>query len=331
MKAINKQKARKYARNYTLLTLGSLLLAFGDAAFLVPLNLVTGGVLSIGIIVQHFVGDAFQVVDIVTWGVQLLLLIVSFIFLGKRFTIRTLFSTLLYPLLFTLLYRVPFGSAGTIGQIFSAQLVTNPENYALTLMSGIFGGACIGVGVGLTYNADGSTGGLDVLSVIIAKCTPVKESLSAFLMDASLVVAGIIIMRDIPHGLIGVLSALVCALGVQYIYVKGCSYVVADVISEKYEEIMAYVHKEMDHATTLIPVTGGFTGEKRTILRVAMPKKQMMEFKNFVALVDPNSFITYSDAGMIHGEGFKPLVGTEIPAIEKMKKKGKNEKDAPRE
>lgn len=319
----NKLKVRKYVMNYTLLFLGSFILAFGDAAFLVPMNLVTGGVLSIGIIVQHFVGDSFQVVDIVTWGMQIILLAVSFIFLGKKFTIRTLFSTLLYPLLFSLMYRIPFGSAGTIGQMISSQLIQNPENYALTMLSGVFGGACLGIGVGLTYIANGSTGGLDVISVIVAKCTPIKESVSAFLMDGALVIIGIIIMKDIPHGLIGVLSAFICALGVQYTYVAGSTYVVADVISENYKEIQEYVHKEMDHATTLVPAIGGYTGKDRMLLRVAMPKKEMGEFKNFVASVDPAAFITYTDAGMIHGEGFRPLVGNDMEGLEKIKKKGK--------
>ena len=93
----NKQKVLKTISNYLLITLGCFLLAFGDVAFLVPLNLVTGGVASVGVIVQWLIaqsGSTLQIVDIVTWALQVILLIVSFIFLGKKFTLHTLFASI---------------------------------------------------------------------------------------------------------------------------------------------------------------------------------------------------------------------------------------------
>ena len=298
---------------------GSFLLAFGDAAFLEPLGLVTGGVISVGIIVQYYV--SFPIVDFVTWGLQITLLIVSFIFLGKKFTMHTILATLLYPLFFTLLYRIPVYEGLSIGRLIASQLtgqvVTSVDfangtfittnDYALRILAGLAGGGSVGLGVAICYFGDGSTGGLDVISVIIARKTPIKEALSAFIFDASLVIAGMICMRDVPNGLVGILSAFVCAMAVQFVYVNANAYVIADIVSVEYEKIMEYVHTEMDHGSTLIEAQGGYSGTKHPLLRVAFNKRELYDFKYFIAKTDPKAFVTFTQASMITGEGFDPL------------------------
>ena len=110
LKTWTKKEVLHAIRNYALIVLGCFLLAAGDAIFITPFNILPGGIISVGIIVQQFVDAAgidFQVVDIVTWILQISLLIVSFIFLGKKFTLHTFFATLIYPGIFTILYRIP--------------------------------------------------------------------------------------------------------------------------------------------------------------------------------------------------------------------------------
>jgi len=322
-----KAEIRRSVKNVLLIIAGCALLAFGDAAFIAPLNLVTGGVLSVGVIAQHFFDLAhinFNIVDIATWIMQIILLIVSFIFLGKKFTLRTLFATLLYPALLSLFMRIPVGGASSVGELVSRQLtkevITNAtmengqlivatgENYALTLLGGIVGGAFVGAGVGVTYHGGGSTGGLDVISVIIAKYTSVKEALSAFIMDGSLVIIGIFCTRDLPHGFIAMISALACALAVQFIFVNMNGFVIADIISSHQEEIRAYVEKEMDRTTTIISARGGYSGQDKPIMRVCLSKRELYRFKEFIGQVDPRAFVTFTQAAAINGEGFDPLV-----------------------
>jgi uncharacterized membrane-anchored protein YitT (DUF2179 family) len=315
----DKRQVLRTIRSLVFIFGGSFLLAFGDAAFLEPLGLVTGGVISIGIIVQYYV--PVPVVDFVTWGLQIVLLIVSFIFLGKKFTMHTILATLLYPLFFTLLYRIPVHEGLSVGRLIASQLtgkvVTSVDfangsfittnDYSLRILAGLAGGASVGLGVAICYFGDGSTGGLDVLSVIIARKTPIKEALSAFAMDASLVIAGMICMQNIPNGLVGILSAFVCAIAVQFVYVNANSYVIADIVSVEYEKIMEYVHQEMDHGSTLVDVTGGFSGKSHVLLRVAFNKRELYDFKYFIAKTDPKAFVTFTQASMITGEGFDPL------------------------
>ena len=322
-----KKEILRSVKNISFIIIGCALLAFGDAAFIAPLNLVTGGVLSVGVIIQHFInlsGNTFNFIDIVTWIMQIILLIISFIFLGKKFTLRTLFATLLYPLLLTLFMRVPIGGASSLGELVSRQftkevitgatlvngelVVTTGESFALTLLGGIVGGACVGAGVGITYHGDGSTGGLDVVSVIIARHSSVKEAASAFFMDGSLVLIGMLCTQDLPKGFIGILSALVCAFAIQAIFVNTTSFVIADIISCESDKITAYVNQEMDRTTTLIQAVGGYSGKEKTILRVCLSRRELYRFKAFIAEVDPRAFVTLTQAAMINGEGFDPLV-----------------------
>lgn len=308
---MDRRKALKGIHRYLLLTVGCFVLAFGDAAFISPLGLVTGGVLSIGVIIQHFVnlgGSTFYVVDIVTWIVQILMLGVSFLFLGKRFTIRSLYATLIYPALFTLLIRVPIIDGMSLGNYIARHFIANPVDYGLITLAALAGGALIGGGVGICYLGGGSTGGIDVISVILAKNTPIKEAVSTFLLDALLVVIGMICMRDVIMGIIGVLGAFACAVAVQYVYVNTASFIIADIISCETEKIQKYVHEVMDRTTTVIDATGSYSGEPKTLIRVAFSKRELSSFRAFIANVDPRAFVTFTQASMINGEGFDPLV-----------------------
>ena len=309
----NRERARhlKIALNYLIVTLGCLILAFADAVFIVPLNLVTGGVSSIAVIAQYLFelgGGTMDITDIVTWVVQILMLAISFFFLGKRYTLKTLYASILFPLLYSLFLRFQVGSF--ITEQLSAPTVvgdTSFENLSLTLLAGLFGGALVGASVAINYIGNGSTGGLDVLCSILAKHTPIKEGVGSFIFDALLIVVGMLFMRDIPHGFIGILSALACALVIQVGYVNMNSYVIADIISSETDKIMQYIHQKMDHATTVIDATGGYSGEGRKIVRVAFNRRELNDLKLFIAQVDPRAFVTFTNASMINGEGFDPL------------------------
>lgn len=311
----HQRKILREIKNVLFVVLGSALLAFGDAAFITPHNLVTGGVISVGVIIQYYVGAQFPLVDIVTWILQIILLVVSFLFLGKKFTMHTILATLLYPAFFTLFYRIPVGASPSIGNYIANQFIQSftvdgqmIENTSFVVLAAIIGGAMVGGGVAVCYLGDGSTGGFDVISVILARHSAIKESLSAFIIDGSLVVIGMICMRDLPRGVIGIISAGVCALAVQYMYVNANKFVIADVISSEYEQIMGYVMNQMDRTTTIFDGTGGYSKEKKKILRVAFSKRELVDFKAFIAEVDPDAFVTFVSASMINGEGFDPLV-----------------------
>jgi uncharacterized membrane-anchored protein YitT (DUF2179 family) len=280
-------------------------LAFADAAFLTPCNIVSGGVASVGIIVNYFVEPAigYDITDFVIDGVQVVLWIVGLCTLGKKFSLNTLVASLAYPLFYTILYRFV-----NIGNVLGIEGALYNKGTAELLIAGIFGGALAGAGVAVAYLGNGSTGGFDIVSFIIAKYSEMKQDVSGFIIDASLIVIGMICMKNITLGLIGIVAAFACAMAVQYIYVNADTFVIVDILSDHYSEIQDYIHKEMDHATTVIDTVGGYTGEKRKMIRVVIYQVETSELRTKIAQIDPKAFVSFTQAKTINGEGFEPFI-----------------------
>jgi hypothetical protein len=103
-------------------------------------------------------------------------------------------------------------------------------------------------------------------------------------------------------------AAFACAMAVQYIYVNADTFVIVDILSDHYEEIQAYIHKEMDHATTVIDTVGGYTGEQRKMIRVVIYQVETSELRTKIAQIDPKAFVSFTQAKTINGEGFEPFI-----------------------
>jgi uncharacterized membrane-anchored protein YitT (DUF2179 family) len=315
---VSKSQILLETKNVIFVLIGSLILAFADAAFLTPGNIISGGVVSIGIISQYYYAKGptwlfglEDINDIVVIAVQVILWFVGLFTLGKKFSINTLVASVAYPLFYTLLFR--FNVSGSLGiEAMMAPMEDGAINTAGLMLAGIFGGALAGAGVAVSYLGNGSTGGFDIVSFIIAKYSEMKEDVSGFIIDGSLILIGMICMwsepNEIIRGLVGVMAALSCAVAVQYIYVNSDTFVIVDIISDRYEEIQEYIHKEMNHGTTVINTVGGFSGEERKMIRVIIYQIETTELRNKIAEIDPKAFVSFTQAKTINGEGFEPFV-----------------------
>src|SRR5574344_634619 len=149
-----------------------------------------------------------------------------------------------------------------------------------------------------------------------------KQDVSGFILDASLILIGMICMRDPIQGLIGILAALACAIAVQYIYVNADTFVIVDILSDHYEGIQDYIHKDMDHATTIIDTVGGYTGEKRKMIRVVIYQVETSELRTKIAQIDPKAFVSFTQAKTINGEGFAPFIVPKKPGLHRAHREG---------
>jgi uncharacterized membrane-anchored protein YitT (DUF2179 family) len=310
---ISKSEVLMTLKNIAFVLVGCLVLAFADAAFLTPSNIVSGGVVSVGIILNYYLEPAthFDWTDIIVTAVQVILFIIGWFTLGKKFSLNTLVASVAYPGFYALLYRPLFGGQN-FGQLLgieqALQAGRSDQGTAELILAGIFGGALAGAGVGIAYLGNGSTGGFDIVSFIIAKYSEMKEDVSGFIIDSSLILIGMICMRDVLLGLVGILAALACAVAVQYVYVNSDTFVIVDILSDHFEEIQDYIHKDMDHATTLIDTVGGYTGQKRKMIRVVIYQVETSELRTKIAEMDPKAFVSFTTAKTINGEGFEPFI-----------------------
>lgn len=306
----SKDKIKKELKDAGLVLLGCFVLALADEIFIVPCSIVNGGVDSLGVILNHLLLPylKFDITDIVIAVSQTLLWLLGCFTLGKKFSLHTLLGSLAFPAFYALMMRFHLRDAsGIMGMYQRNSNSDGTLNLAVLMMAAIFGGALSGAGVALAYLGNGSTGGFDVVSFLIAKYSDMKQDVSGFLLDSSLILLGMLAFRNWELGLAGILSAFACALAVQYIYVYSNSFIIADIITSETAAVQDYVDKHLGHGSTLIDVQGGHKQEKRKLMRVVIYKIEMSELKSFIAAVDPKAFLIFSNAQTIIGKGFEPL------------------------
>jgi len=283
--------------NNILILIGSFLLAIGAGVFLVKLNIVSGGLSGVGIVIQHFVD--FQIIDIFVWIATAIFWVIGWFFVGKEFSLRTLLSSIAYPGFLTLILRVEYF------QNITSQVVGNGDT-SNVLICGLFGGVFIGAGVALTFLGKGSTGGVDVLIFILAKNTKLKESIWSFIIDSTVIVLSMIIIpNQWINSLVGILSAFISATMIEFIYNSNISSFQADIISSEWEKISRFAQDELGRGATIIHAEGGYKGDERIILRVVFEKRQFDKLRKYIATVDPKAFVTYTQTKAVYGEGFK--------------------------
>ena len=305
-----------------LVILGSAILAFGFGIFLNPACIVAGGVSGIGTILEQLFSDkaTWFKADIVVWILNIVLLLVGLIFLGKRFTIHTLISSISYPAFLSLFTRT--GIFKFLIEAFQLGDVDPAVSGVKIIIAGICGGFVVGAGVAISFLGDGSTGGTDVLCFIIAKYTPIKQDFSSFSLDALIIIINLIVFRSVEGEVlvcfVGVLSAFLCSIVIHFIYVQSSNCYIVDVVTTRHKIISDYVIKELDQTTTIIEAAGAYKNNKKTkMVRFVLDKRSYIQFKDAVADIDPNAFMTVSSAKNVLGEGFTALYKSREKRINK--------------
>ncbi len=284
-----------------LIVFGTVILAFGTAIFLIPFDLIAGGVSGIAIVVDNLISSDSVTVDLLvtllTWGLFLIGLAV----LGKSFAAKTLISTIVYPIFVSLFMRL--SSPLVLGGYF--YLMDGNYGEIAFLIAAIFGGVLVGVGCALTFLGGGSTGGTDVVAFAICKLFPrAKSSVVIFCVDAAIIAFGVFVINDIVVSILGICSAFVSALVIDKIFLGGNKAFIAEIITTEHEAINRMVIERMGRTTTKIEVTGGYTGKRKVLLKVSFTMPQYREILNIVNVADKNAFVTVHRAYEVSGEGF---------------------------
>ena len=285
-------------KNLALVVLGTLVLAFGCAVFVVPFDLVTGGVTGLSIVIDNIIHSAIPIdllIGIITWG----LFFLGLFFLGRDFAIKTLASTIIYPLAISLFMKMI--SPDFLGGIF---YLDTSSDLAL-IISALFGGLCIGTGCALTFLGGGSTGGVDIFAFIFCKYVKRwKSSTVIFVVDATAVVLGLFVIGDLIHTLLGVISAWICAMVIERIFIGSGQAFTAQIVSDKYQELNMAIREEVRRTTTIYTAKGGYSGEEKTMLSVTFTMRQYPNVMSVIKRIDPTAFVSITRAHEINGEGF---------------------------
>jgi uncharacterized membrane-anchored protein YitT (DUF2179 family) len=288
-------------KNLLLVLSGTAILAFGTAVFIVPFDLVSGGVSGIAIVINHILKIEWLTIDMIVTALTWIFFALGLVLLGKDFAIKTLLSTLAYPILFSLFLKL--ASPDVLSGYF---YLLGSENQQISMMiATVVGGALIGIGCAVAFLGGGSTGGVDVIAFVLAKLFPrVKSSVMIFVIDATIVLAGVLVIQDLVISILGVITALIAALFVDKVFLGGTKSFVAHIVSDSHEEICRAVIERMDRTATVIEGVGAYSGATKKVIMVSFAMSQYAELIKIVNSVDKDAFITINKAHEINGEGW---------------------------
>ena len=273
----------KWIKDLVIIILGNLILAIGVVAFILPNNILSGGVAGVAVLFSPFISLNKELMITI---INTALFIIGFIFLGKRFAVTTLISTICYPFFIMFLPKVL--PAITLDPILAA------------IYAGLFGG----IGIGLVVRQGASTGGMDIPPLICQKYFHADISKCVMVTDALTVGLGLWIY-GIEDVLIGLISVYVTGLAISKVITFGATSAKSvEIISDFNEAISSSIQLEMNRGTTLLMAEGGYTRKQRSVLMVIVTEKEYQTLMNIIKKHDKDAFLIVKDVQEVHGEGF---------------------------
>ena len=295
-----KEKLYSWAwwRSWLSVFAGCFTLAAGYVLFINPYQIVPGGVYGLGVVL-HSVYPSMQVG---TFGLlfDIPLLLIAFRIFGGMFGARTVVAAVTTPLLMNLMTYL-------VGEDPSTMFGGNINLSNDVILACIFGGALIGVGVGLVIRTRATTGGTDIVAMILTRYTRMTFSRAILLVDSLVVVVGIIVLGDWRLPLYSLVTIYVSTRLIDYV-LDGASYdKLLFIISEKHEQIKQFILYDMERGGTYIKSSGMYTGADKDMMFVVVSRREIATVKKQIQSINPSAFVVVVNAYETFGDGFKPF------------------------
>lgn len=275
---------KKSAKTIIAVLVGNAILAFTVAAFMVPGGIIMGGATGIGLIITHYLPINLS---IVIFAVNACLFILGALVLGKKFAVTTIISTFAYPAFLSIIQSIPGIDSLT-------------DNIMLAT---IYGGALLGLGIGLIVRVGSSTGGTDIIALVTNKWTHLPFAILIYVVD--FIVLGFqIFFSDSEQVLYGIFALILESLILNRVMLMGQSQIQLFVISKKYDEIKRSLLKVITAGATMVYVETGYTKEQQKGVLCVIPNRKLYAAKELIHKVDEKAFITITQINEVRGRGF---------------------------
>ncbi len=303
---------------YLLVALGSLLFAVGDVMFVNPYNLAPGGVYGLANVFHALWGWKISVAGIC---MDIPLLIIGTIILGPRFGIKTIVSVILIPI-FTYILEITWGYAPlihdglydsnegllsymtyTVGQGDAAiDKFFIPDFFLNTVVAGLIYGAAIGV----IFRAGATSGGSDIISMIIHKYTKISLGVLVLIVDSCISLTTLII-GDIRLPIYSIILIFIESKIIDIIVEGVTTYKTVFIITDKVDEVKSYILNDLERGGTCFPGIGLYQGQERRMIYVTLDRTDLVKLKANLRHLDPHAFVNVIESAEIMGLGFKAL------------------------
>lgn len=298
-------------KSYVIMTFGLLLYALGWIIFVIPNNMVGGGVTGIGAILLY----AFDIpVSVSFFVINLILLLIALKVLGKGFGMKTVYAIIVTSIFYEVVPPL-------IPDIFIEEIAISNGK----LLSAIFGGVCAGLGIGISFSQGGSTGGTDIVALMIVKYRNVSAGRVILLLDIFIIASSLLLppneITDATGAVVGVESwgERFATILYGYIVIGACSYSVdmfisgtkqslqIFIFSKKYAELADAITSQTGRGVTLIDGQGWYTKQQSKIVMVVMRKDDMSLLYRMIREIDRDAFLSVASVSGVYGKGFDQI------------------------
>ena len=312
-------KSLQWWRSWFMIVLGCTLLAAGYVLFISPYKIVPGGVYGAGIVLHN----VFPSIQVGTFGYMfdIVLLILAFIAFGPRFGSKTVVAALLTPGIMNLITYLVYPNEEAIQALDPAQLLGGALNMSDHLMlTTIVGAVILGIGVGLVVKEQATTGGTDIVAMMLQKYCKMTFSSGVLVADSVVVMAGLLVIgfgfgtggevaKEAWQMPLYSLIAIYISSRVLAYMLDGASFdrIIFIITSHHNEEFRKYILEEMDRSGTYIKTSGMYTNAEKEMIFLVVPRHELTKVQRAVKEYDPTAFMVVANAYNTYGEGFKPM------------------------
>lgn len=275
---------KKSIYNLVATLIGNALLALGVSLFVSPTHLIMGGGTGIAFALNNYFGIDISFAVLV---INIIMFIIGLLFLGKKFAMLTIVSTIVYPLFLQI----------------SQQLVAFYQPTFDLLISTIFGGLFIGLGIGLVLRQGASTGGMDIPPILLNKKLGIPTSVLIYAFDFVIIMAQAF-STDVQSLLYSLIILFISSVAIDRTLMLGSTQTQVVIITPKYSEINNWIHHHIDRGTTYLEITTGLHNESQKAVMCVLSKRQLHALNEGIASIDPTAFTIISEVHEVKGRGF---------------------------
>jgi len=274
-------------RSYTVMIIGLALYAFGITAFLIPLKIAGGGVTGISMLIYYATGFG---TGYTYFLINVVLVIIAIKVLGVNFGLKTIFSMSIIAVMLNVMQN----------------FVTEPilkDMFLSSVLSGILGG----VGIGLIFNEGGSTGGTDIIAMIINKYRNISPGRIIMYCDVIIIASSFIVLHSAEKLVYGYVTMWVVSYSIDAFLSGAQQSVQLFIVSDKYEQIANFINFESRRGLTIFDGTGWYTGRNVKVIMTVVRQRESPEIFRKIKELDPDAFISLNKVMGVYGKGFDKL------------------------
>ncbi|MCK9271026.1 MAG: YitT family protein [Bacteroidales bacterium] len=302
MSFVTKEKlfSREWFKVYSLILVGTFIMASGFVLFINPYRIVPGGVYGIAIVIHYLTEGVFDFwptgipIGLLGLTMDIPLTLIGIRVLGPRFGIKTVVGFILTAFWMDFLTYL-------LGQDDPLQLGDQ------LLLASIFGGVLIGLGLGLIFRSRATSGGTDIVAMIINKFTGLPLGQLMIILDSSIVLVGLAAFGDWKIPLYSWIVIFITGKVVD-ITLRGISYEkTMFIVSNEHEAIRQKIIVDLKRGGTLFTGKGLYNNNEKNMIYTSVSRREYQLLKDYIHQIDPDAFVTVIDANEVLGKGFKPL------------------------